>query len=563
MFPGSAARRFAHAWRGPALRSSAMVGAAAVTALLQVGCSPGNTPSNPPACVVNGVTVSANPTAMSAGATSTLTATLDATSSCATGLSWSATPAGGTLTPSGATATFTAAAAGAYTISATSTADPTRSGTATVTVTAVAPACGQPSGTVITHAANIAATESWAGDGVTHLVPTSVSITGNAVVTIQACAIVALGQGVSITVRDNARLVAAGTSAMRFVLFRRNDPNQAWGTLRGFTPTSLIDLTWTRLEGGGAFGGLNDPTIAGFGVGYGSPPAPVLRTDNVVIQGSRGVGVHLDANAAFTSDSRQLQITGSGGRPVHTTMMALGSLPAGTYTGNGTDEILIHGPNANVFADMTVEDLGVPVRLPFGNMYIGPAPPATAPVTLTLRPGVVFKFPRVGGQPSARLTFGTNGNAPNNLVGVLNAVGTAAKPIVFTSGEAVPAPGDWVGIWLNTANGSRLDHVEISYAGAPTGIQSNNCRPINTEDQAALFVGSFSNQYVPPANLMTNSRITHSAYYGINAMWLAPTFNTPDLTATNVFQNNARCRQTYNGLLPPGVCPQNGGCTAN
>jgi len=27
-------------------------------------------------------------------------------------------------------------------------------------------------------------------------------------------------------------------------------------------------------------------------------------------------------------------------------------------------------------------------------------------------------------------------------------------------------------------------------------------------------------------------------------MWLAGTFNTPDLTATNVFQNNARCRQT-------------------
>ncbi len=88
---------------------------------------------------------------------------------------------------------------------------------------------------------------------------------------------------------------------------------------------------------------------------------------------------------------------------------------------------------------------------------------------------------------------------------------------------AAAAPGDWVGIWLNTANGSRLDYVDITYAGAATSMQSNNCRPINTVDRAALFVGSFSDQYVPPGNLITNSRITNSAYFGIDAMWLAAT----------------------------------------
>jgi hypothetical protein len=541
------------------------VACAAVALLVQWGCGTGGTNSPPPpTCAVNSVAVSANPATVNAGATSTLTATVSASSSCSGTVNWSATPTGGTLTPNGLTATFTAVAAGAFTIRATSTDDATKSATATVTVTVAAVPCGQPNGSIITHSANVAANETWAGDGVTHLVPSSISITGSATVTIEPCAIVALGQGVSITVRDNARLVSAGTSSTRFVLFRRNTATQAWGTLRGFTPTSLIDLTWTRLEGGGAFGGLNDPTIAVIGVGYGSPNAAVLRTDNVVIQGSRGIGVHLDANAAFTSDSRMLQITGSGGRPVHTTMMALGSLPSGgTYTGNGTDEILIQGPGANVFASMTVDDFGVPVRIAFGSIYIGPVAPSTAPVTLTLRPGVVFRFPRLAGQPGARMTFGTNGNAPNNLVGVLNAVGTAAKPIVFTSGEAQPAPGDWVGLWLNTANGSRLDHVEISYAGGPTGIQSNNCRPINTQDQAALFVGSFSTQYVPPSDLITNSLIRNSAGFGINAMWQAATFNAPDLTATNTFQNNARCRQTYNGVTPPGACPTNGGCTAS
>jgi hypothetical protein len=98
----------------------------------------------------------------------------------------------------------------------------------------------------------------------------------------------------------------------------------------------------------------------------------------------------LDANASFTGDSDQLQITGSGARPVHTTMMALGSIPPGTYSGNATDEILIQGPTANVFANMTVADAGVPIRIPFTSLFVGPAPPSTAPVTLTLRPGVVF-----------------------------------------------------------------------------------------------------------------------------------------------------------------------------
>jgi hypothetical protein len=67
---------------------------------------------------------------------------------------------------------------------------------------------------------------------------------------------------------------------------------------------------------------------------------------------------------------------------------------------------------------------------------------------------------------------------------------------------------------------------------------------------------------VPPANLITNSRITNSAGFGINAMWQATTVADPNLTAGNIFQNNALCRQSYNALTV-GVCPPNGGCTAN
>ena len=536
-----------------------------LTVIAQLACGGGSTTTagTTPRCVVNAVAINANPTTLIAGTPATLVATLNATASCTGGVTWSVAPTGGSLTPSGLTATFVPATAGTYNIRAASVDDPTKSGAVALTVTA-AIACGQPNGTVTTHSANVVADETWAGDGVTHSVPSSITVSGNATVTIQPCAIVALGQGTSITVRDNARLVSAGTGSTRFVTFRRSNVSQAWGTLRGISATSIIDLTWTFLDGGGALGSANDPTIAVAGNGYGSLPVAVLRTNNVTISASQGIGVDLDANGGFTSDSQGLQISGSGGRPIITTMMTLGSVPSGSYTGNGTDEILITGPNANVFADMTVSDRGVPIRIAYGLVSVAAAGGSTAAVTLTVQPGVIFKFPRVGSPPApgARVTFGTNGNAPNNLVGVLNAIGTAAKPIVFTSGESTPAPGDWVGLWLNTANGSRLEYVQINFAGAASGIVSNNCRLNPSPDNAALLVGSFSSQYVPPSNLLTNSLISNSAGYGINAMWLAGSFNNPDLTAGNMFQSNARCRQTYNGLTPPGVCPVGGGCTA-
>jgi hypothetical protein len=536
-------------------------------ALLLASCGSGSDSAPPPAaCTVNSVTVTASPATIAPGATATLTSTVNASASCATAVTWSATPAG-TLTPSGMTATFTATNAAVYSIRATSTADTTRSGTTAVTVTAPVPlACGQANGVVINHSADVSSSETWAGDGTTHLVPsTGLSVRNGATLTVAPCAVVALAAGASITVRDTSRLVAAGTSETRFVTFRRADAAQAWGQLRGFSETSLIDLAFTRLEGGGAIGGVNtvNAVIRVFGPGFSVLPAPVLRVNNVTIQGSVDTGVYLENQAAFTPDSQALTITGATGRPINVNMMALGSLPGGTYTGNGTDEVLVLNlPNANVVADLTVEDRGVPIRIPVVGMNIAPVPPQTAAVTLTLKPGVVLRFPKAASGPGARVIFGTNGNAPNNLVGVLNAVGTAARPIIFTSGEANPAPGDWIGLWLNTANGSRLDYVTIEYAGAPSGIISGNCRPVGTNDNAALLVGSFSTQYVPPANLITNSRITNSAGFGINAMWQATTVADPNLTAGNNFQNNALCRQSYNALTV-GVCPPNGGCTAN
>jgi hypothetical protein len=513
------------------------------------------------ACTVSGVSVSAAPASVPSGAPSTLTATVSASPGCPTGITWNSSPAGGTLTPNGSTATFSAPTAGTYTITATSVTDPTKSGSATVTVTGAA-GCGAPNGTVVTHSANITVSETWAGNGVTHSVPGSITVGSAAVVTIQPCAYVSMGANATITVNGTARLVAAGTSPSQSISFVRANSTRPWGILRGASPTSLIDLSYTTLQGGGAFGGqYGNPAIAAFGNGYFVTPVPVVRVNNVLLDSPQGGGVYLDAGGAFTSDSTGLTVQGAPGYVLSMGMMALTSVPAGNYSAasNLLPMVNVFG-TFNVFGDVTIHK-HLPVRIQVGGFTVAPSGGNTAPVTLTIEPGARLLFPKTSPTTSgARVIFGTNGNPPNNLVGVLNAQGTAAEPIVFTSGEATPAPGDWVGLWLDTATGSRLDHVVIEYAGADSSISSANCRPAGTRDNAALLVGDFSTQYVPPTSLLTNSVLRFSAGFGIDAMWQAPTFSAPDIATGNTFQNNALCAQTHNALSS-GTCGTNLGCT--
>jgi hypothetical protein len=507
-------------------------------------------------CVVQGVSAAANPSSIFAGGTSTVTASVSASGLCSGSVSWTVAPAGGSLSPNGNTAVFGSGTQGTYTITATSVDDPARSGSATVTVNAAA-SCAPANGTVVTHPTSIGASETWAGDGVTHSVPNTIDINAPATVTIQPCAIVSLGTRATIDVNAGASLVAAGTGPGGSISFGRAG-GQPWGAIRATTATSLVDLSWTTLQGGGDLGGsYANSAIVGIGAGFVSPPAPHIRVRDVTIDSPLGGGVYLDAGGGFTADSAGLTVQGAQGYVLNLGIMALTNVPAGSYASNPLPMANIVG-TLNVTLDTTIHK-HLPVRIQTSGVSVRPAT-GTTPVRLTVEPGARLLFPKLGPTTvGAMVTFGTNGSSPNNLVGVLKAQGTAAEPIVFTSGEATPAQGDWVGLWLDTATGSQLDHVVIEYAGGVNGIGSNNCKDPATQDQGGLLVGDFETQYVPPSNLLTNSTIRFSAGYGIVAMWVAGALNTPDLTATNSFSSNAFCAQTFNGT--PTGCGSVFGCT--
>ena len=86
-------------------------------------------------------------------------------------------------------------------------------------------------------------------------------------------------------------------------------------------------------------------------------------------------------------------------------------------------------------------------------------------VTLTIEPGVIVKF-----------------DSDFSLIinGTLNAQGTSASPITFTSNAASPAPGDWKGIYFNNYVDDAttfLEHCVVEYGGDTynSNIYCYNC----------------------------------------------------------------------------------------
>jgi hypothetical protein len=254
----------------------------------------------------------------------------------------------------------------------------------------------------------------------------------------------------------------------------------------------------------------------------------------------------------FASGSRDLTITGGATFPISIWGRAAGTLPSGTYTGNGDDEIVLPavGGRDDIKEDTTLAARGVPYRIggPDGGKSLTIAGSASVPL-LTIEPGVTLRFDK-----DARLLVDANGSAP---AGALRAEGTADKPIVFESAAAAPAAGDWVGIVIEGAPDARnvITHAKISHAGGPSQISSYGCMspgaPSFANEGAILFIDG-----QPASAFVTNSTIDQSAGEGIVRGWTGPPV---DFLPTNTFTNIARCNQTF--PKPEGsVCPEPAPC---
>lgn len=120
-----------------------------------------------------------------------------------------------------------------------------------------------------------------------------------------------------------------------------------------------------------------------------------------------------------------------------------------------------------------------------------------AGVTLTIQAGTTIKV----GQGNVLRVDG-------NLV----AQGTETNPILFTSNNAQPSPGDWIGIDTGYSGGiANLTHCEISYAEFAISSSLNTAQ--NNVSRCYIHHNNVGIQ--TDNDLISNNRITHNSQVGI------------------------------------------------
>lgn len=184
---------------------------------------------------------------------------------------------------------------------------------------------------------------------------------------------------------------------------------------------------------------------------------------SVTIADSENQGLLINSGTPLLED---LLVERSGSEAIYMKVAADPTFTGACASDNeGGDRVTLEA--GSVTADQHWEFSGLPVHW---TDDIG----INAGVTVTVEPGTVMKLPA-----GAHLDVG----------GVLLANGTAAAPIIFTSirddahggdtnaddPERLPLPGDWNAIGPKST-ASRLDHVEIWYAGNQASPGNGNWR---------------------------------------------------------------------------------------
>jgi hypothetical protein len=414
--------------------------------------------------------------------------------------------------------------------------------------------CPTPTGAGTTHdGTTIEADTTWTAEGSPHLVTFTPIIAATATLTIAPCAEVRFVAGYGLQVRG--KLVAKGT-ATQPIAFKPADAAKPFGAL--YLDGGTADLAYATLTGGGATGGQSLGVIDLRGSSD-LPRREALTVTEVTIDGSVQYGVVARENAGFAAASSNLTVRGAALGPFRATARLAGTLPVGSYTGNGVDEILVLA-NDEMSEDSRWPLRGVPYRLGATNgdghaLQIGKSLKDAPPVTWTVDPGVTIRVSPSGSvlMNAARTTASPTVDVSN---GTLIAVGTAAAPIVFEG--VTQTPGSWRGLVFRAAPtpASRLDYVTVAHAGGASQANSFHCAPMGlgaystTEDAALALFGPPSSAFV------THSTFRASAADGIDHAYSAAMV---DLLATNLFDAIAGCKQTR-PRNSDGTCPQAGYC---
>ncbi len=416
------------------------------------------------------------------------------------------------------------------------------------------PDCPAPTAGPTRHGGDVQPGEVWTAAGSPHIVEEDVNVRDGATLTIEPCASVLVAAKKRIQVAypltpNSGTLVAEGTATKPISFAGENGAR--WGSLYVAAP-GTARLAHVTFEDGGGDDFERGATIVSLGDDV-MPADPVLFVDHVTVKRSRGTGVWLQRRSMFVPGSTDLTVTESGDEeapyPLEISDHAIDSLPTGKYTGNAKDEILVRTEGDGTAAgglsvDATLHDRGVPYHMgdSEGDSFTIGGGADGKVVTLTIEPGVVMKFEPKTGFMVQQFSTETPSTA------IVHAVGTADKPIVFTSAAEEPKAGDWRGLWFGgiPQAANRLDHVRIEYAGYSCACSRVTCSAnVETSDAAVIF------SMPPPSAFITNTVFKEIAGHGITEGFDGSLVN---FRPTNTFEGVTGCIQTM-PRHPTTDCP--------
>jgi plastocyanin len=194
-----------------------------------------------------------------------------------------------------------------------------------------------------------------------------------------------------------------------------------------------------------------------------------LALNNCQIQDALAYGIRLDYDAVF-SDMNNNTFEKCGDHPVR--------MPASKAHTIGTGNIFNcpEGKGINITDSKSIE--GACTWKNLNKPYYAEGSLDVYKGILTIEPGTTIKF-----KPEASLKIGISGTSNSSS---LVAIGTADKPITFTSAAANPVAGDWKGIKLYSCSyNNSMKYCLIQYSGeasngaiylSSTDLALNNCR---------------------------------------------------------------------------------------
>jgi hypothetical protein len=314
-------------------------------------------------------------------------------------------------------------------------------------------------------------------DGVDYIINDRVYISGSSLLTVEpGVTIEFTSTAGAITVEENAGLQMLGTATSPITLVGPSgNPNKAsWGGIA--LHSNRLDNVWKYVyiyNGGGA----NEDDAALYLGDYAS-----LSMENCLIDGAGYYGIYLDDNTKLTKFDNNV-ISNCNNAPIYFTYFGQAeplSLNS-TLSGNAKKYVEIENPTT-IGSDLTMKELDVAYLCE--TVYVDHA-------ILTIQPGV-------------KLIFQYDGIFRADEASRIDATGTAAKPIIFTTLNNYP--GQWKGIEINSTMNNNFAYVTIENGG-----ESDSQNLYFWNAKANLSNVTIKNSSNWGVNYNSGSTITHSA----------------------------------------------------